>query len=480
MSRKIAAALGGSLIFMLAPSLARAANYFVSPTGNDFVSNRDPATQPFKTILRAMNVLRSGDVLTVEEGTYTEPMGEPTELDNSGAASWAEAITIKAREGKPVTLRPTGNFVFHFQSSKQIYIIVDGFTIDARNVAVDAVKIGYATPDNPTNISHHIWIKDCSISNAPLIGILITKADDNSYGGHNYFSNNDIFNNGLKCKSNPGFDWKHCHGIYAAADNNTIENSRLHGNTGLGLHSYSTDDPTKYHKIHHNIIRYSLAYDNGMLNGGFEGWEGIGLYSVFDSGPPHEAYGNIVWNNRRGFSLRYGGEKSIVHDNIIYLNTGPAGSPDPGYPIDLATAKTVDSTSSTDGVYGNTYVIADFPSPLPMSDTQKPSVPSVVQAVAVSMNQINLSWAASSDNVAVKGYRIYPSFGGPPIASVTGTTHQLTGLAANTLYGYYVDAFDIAGNYSAKSALMSVRTPVTNNPSGDTLSPSAPIGLRIP
>src|SRR5256885_1353725 len=43
----------------------------------------------------------------------------------------------------------------------------------------------------------------------------------------------------------------------------------------------------------------------------------------------------------------------------------------------------------------------------PPTDTTPPSVPTGLRASAVSSSQINLSWAASSDNVGVRGYRVY-------------------------------------------------------------------------
>jgi hypothetical protein len=43
----------------------------------------------------------------------------------------------------------------------------------------------------------------------------------------------------------------------------------------------------------------------------------------------------------------------------------------------------------------------------PGGDTQAPSVPQNLVATAVSSSQINLTWNASTDNVAVTGYNIY-------------------------------------------------------------------------
>ncbi len=89
-------------------------------------------------------------------------------------------------------------------------------------------------------------------------------------------------------------------------------------------------------------------------------------------------------------------------------------------------------------------------------DTQTPSVPANLQATAISTSQINLTWNASSDNVAVTGYRIYR--GGSLLTQVASTSYSNTGLAANTSYSYQVSAVDAAGNESAKSATVTAVT----------------------
>ncbi|MFA5809987.1 MAG: Ig-like domain-containing protein, partial [Thermoleophilia bacterium] len=91
-------------------------------------------------------------------------------------------------------------------------------------------------------------------------------------------------------------------------------------------------------------------------------------------------------------------------------------------------------------------------------DTTPPSVPTGLSATAVSSSQINLSWTASTDNVAVAGYRVYR--GGVQIATVTlGTSYSDTGLVASTTYSYTVSSYDAAGNVSVQSSAASATTP---------------------
>ncbi|MBI3042490.1 MAG: Ig-like domain repeat protein, partial [Betaproteobacteria bacterium] len=98
------------------------------------------------------------------------------------------------------------------------------------------------------------------------------------------------------------------------------------------------------------------------------------------------------------------------------------------------------------------------------ADTQAPSVPVSLTATAASSSQINLSWTASSDNVAVTAYQVFRD--GVFRATVTGATNfSDTGLAASTLYNYGVSACDAAGNCSALSSAASATTTATGSAS---------------
>jgi hypothetical protein len=105
-----------------------------------------------------------------------------------------------------------------------------------------------------------------------------------------------------------------------------------------------------------------------------------------------------------------------------------------------------------------------------ISDTQAPSVPTNLKATAASSSQINLSWTASTDNVGVKGYKVYR--GTTLIATTTTTSYANTGLAASTTYTYRVSAFDAAGKVSSQSVAASATTKApaltvkTNNKNG--------------
>ena len=85
-------------------------------------------------------------------------------------------------------------------------------------------------------------------------------------------------------------------------------------------------------------------------------------------------------------------------------------------------------------------------------DSESPSTPANVQAVAIGETQVDLSWDASTDNVGVTGYTVYRD--GVELVTVGGATLNFsdTTVVAGTTYGYTVDAFDAAGNRSAESS----------------------------
>ena len=106
-------------------------------------------------------------------------------------------------------------------------------------------------------------------------------------------------------------------------------------------------------------------------------------------------------------------------------------------------------------------------------DTAAPSIPTGLTATAISSSQINLSWTASTDNVAVTGYQVLR--GGVVIATVATTSYSNTGLTAGTNYVYTVKAVDAAGNASVASGSANATTLAA-----DTTAPSVAITTPTP
>ena len=105
------------------------------------------------------------------------------------------------------------------------------------------------------------------------------------------------------------------------------------------------------------------------------------------------------------------------------------------------------------------------------ADTSPPTVPGGLTATAVSTSQIDLAWAAATDDVGVTGYRL--SRNGTLLADPAATSRSDTGLSPSTEYCYTLSARDAAGNVSAQSTPQCATTLAVPAP------PTAPTGLTI-
>ena len=95
------------------------------------------------------------------------------------------------------------------------------------------------------------------------------------------------------------------------------------------------------------------------------------------------------------------------------------------------------------------------------ADTTPPTAPGSLTATAASPTQVNLAWAASTDNVGVNGYRILR--GGTQIGTSTTTNYSDPSALASTMYSYTVVATDAAGNASGPSNTATVTTPASGS-----------------
>lgn len=94
------------------------------------------------------------------------------------------------------------------------------------------------------------------------------------------------------------------------------------------------------------------------------------------------------------------------------------------------------------------------------TDTTAPSAPTSLAASGTTGTTTNLTWTASTDNVAVTGYDIYQ--GTTLKGSSTTTSYTVTGLTPSTAYTFSVKAKDAAGNVSAASNTVNVTTTTTS------------------
>ncbi|HSX30595.1 MAG TPA: fibronectin type III domain-containing protein [Candidatus Saccharimonadales bacterium] len=90
------------------------------------------------------------------------------------------------------------------------------------------------------------------------------------------------------------------------------------------------------------------------------------------------------------------------------------------------------------------------------ADTTPPSQPASL-TLTPGTKSMKLVWTASTDNVAVTGYRVYR--GSTLITTVSGSTltYTDTGLTSGTTYSYHIVAIDAAGNASVAGPTVSAK-----------------------
>lgn len=107
-------------------------------------------------------------------------------------------------------------------------------------------------------------------------------------------------------------------------------------------------------------------------------------------------------------------------------------------------------------------------------DTVAPSVPNGLASSSITESGFTLTWEASTDNIGVSGYEVLSN--GNVIRTVGSNAVTLADLNASTTYNMTVRAKDAAGNTSAPSAVLPVRTSDIILP--DTQAPTVPKGLN--
>jgi chitodextrinase len=83
------------------------------------------------------------------------------------------------------------------------------------------------------------------------------------------------------------------------------------------------------------------------------------------------------------------------------------------------------------------------------ADPTPPTPPGSVTASVSGGVQVGLVWASSADNIGVTGYSVYRD--GAKMATVVGTAWTDLSVVSGSTYGYWVVAYDAAGNASGPS-----------------------------
>ena len=177
----------------------------------------------------------------------------------------------------------------------------------------------------------------------------------------------------------------------------------------------------------------------GQLNGFESTWKIIRVDNDTETVIPG-ASGSFTFSNNDVFRFEANGSTLTLTQNGVLLKS----TTDPNY---------IGGDAGV-GLYNTSGLIVDEwrGGEISSSDTQPPTAPSGLSAVAASSSQINLNWSASTDNVGVTAYLIERCQGSstcnnftPLPSTPSGTTYTDTNLSPSTIYRYQIRATDAAG-----------------------------------
>jgi hypothetical protein len=255
-----------------------------------------------------------------------------------------------------------------------------------------------------------------------------------------------------------------------------VKNISIHSNTFLWLGLPAIWIGEKGIPVTNINIRNNIFFDSDIyiLTDPAEISSDYNLF--FDSPDPGTA---TPWINEGSHSII--GQDPLLADyerfvswDVHLKSTSPAidaGDPALASVCNLPTPfLDIDNNNRPQDGDGNSIVVFDMGAYEYVSgspDTTPPLPPTNLISTARTENSISLSWTApgpSSDGDLASRYRIYRD--GPLVDTVTNTSFQDTGLAADTSYSYEVYSVDDAGNQSTSAA-----TGTFSTSSADTTPP---------
>lgn len=203
---------------------------------------------------------------------------------------------------------------------------------------------------------------------------------------------------------------------------------------------------------HNNTILATDTFDNVTI--------------ITNTNPPVISNVTTSSSNQNGATITWNTDK-LADSQVEYGTTTAYGS-STSLNTSLVTAHTQAITGLNAGTTyhyrvksadaaGHLAVSGDYTVTIATPDTQPPTTPTNLAATAVSATQVKLAWTASTDNVAVTGYRIFRN--NTQIATSTTNSYTDTTATANSTYSYVVSAYDAAGNVSPTSNTATVTTP---------------------
>lgn len=371
--RLFGAVLG--LCFLAAP--ARAATYYVSPSGNDNNScatstSTSPTSQKL-TIGAAIPCLTAGDTLLIHGGTYN---GDKNTIDSetfsgtfpSGANFSNWAITIGAVPGEQVILQPPdGYHAIRLTTGAPHYLIFQDLVLDGSLQNIIPANGG---PDLVylSNGAHHNRFLRLEVRNNAANGYGLSTSG--SSADYNEIIGGAIHNNGRLAYGNTGY------AVYLKSSNNLIQGVDIYGNNGYGVHLNTAAGAGNSNKILANKIHDNLVH--GAATAG--GTTAYGIVVIQGNGTL--IANNLIYANQGGILLYNSAQNTLVYNNTITANVGHAGGGESGVDLQYYGAGNIIRNNI---IFGNVSAIVDYGdaggrSSNYVADTNLTSDPSFVNA----------------------------------------------------------------------------------------------------
>lgn len=277
--------------FLISVSATFAADYYVSPSGND--GNPGTLEQPFRTVSGNVWRLKAGDNMILRGGTY---QGDKIYL--TGQTGTAQnPITFKAHTGEKPILNnsytpSTGAGAAVSLNSSNNYIVLDGISI--HNVYGHFVYM---------DRSHHVTIKNCEFKNA----------DGNWMGVYlNYVSyftmQNCVLDEVSDNTNNQNVNMIHVEGSH----HNLFENLTI---------TRATHSLIDFQNSYNNIVRNNILHNDWQKNSGmaapYSNDTGRNLYEnnrIFGARPA------LTLPGKGAMGLYVNQSSNIIRRNVFYDN----------------------------------------------------------------------------------------------------------------------------------------------------------------
>lgn len=322
---RAAASLLAASLFALSLA-ASAADYYVSPDGNDERGDGS-RSRPWRSLQRAADTVGPGDTVHVADGAY-----EPFHIETSG------------KPGRPIRFRAmgtaaviSGTRVFDERpvaiSVLASHVVIEGFRVRVSPTPRDGRTRGIRISGTYRRHVTGVHVIRNRVENAGWVGITTSYADDvviednvvsGSYREHGiYLANsgdravvrrNIVFDNaeaGIQLNADPHQPGDGISSGNLIAGNVLYRNGR-HGSAAINLAS-----------VRDSVIANNLIYDNyaqGIAAWDDEAGDGYGSKNNLFA---HNTVVMPAGNRRHALSLRHGSTGNVVKNNILlHLGSG--------------------------------------------------------------------------------------------------------------------------------------------------------------